>query len=376
MQWLAPRPWRRECLAAAAALVLGGCGGNGAAPAVAPGAGQGSPDAALQTPVQVRVTAVRRGDLQQEARVSGVLSAFRKATVAAETAGRVVQRAAEPGQQVAAGQVLVVLDAERARFARDQAEASLHTRKVAAEQAESELNRGRDLFERKFISPDRLDALSFAAQRAHSEVASAAAQLATTRRALADTSVRAPFAGIAEEVHVQVGDYLKVGVPVATVADFSRVRVRAGVTASEAELLAESGVAEVALDALGGRRLLGEVNSVGRISDPATGTYAVEIWLDGGQAALREGMLATVHLPYAAGPSRPVTPSAAVFRRKGALHVFVVREGHVHLRPVRTGRTNGALVEVLEGLSDNELVVIDGQFALRDGAPVTVVDQS
>ena len=355
----------------ATVLALGGCGGDDKS---AQPPGRASVAGPPTAPVQVRVASVRRTELGRQATASGVVAAFRKAVVAAETAGRVVERAVEPGQRVEAGQVLVVLDAERARFARDQAAAALRTRKVAVEQAESELGRGRDLFERNFISPDQLDALAFAARRAHSEVASAEAQLAKARRALADTSVRAPFNGAAELVHVQVGDYLKVGVPVATVADFSRIRVRAGVTASEAEQLAQSGVAKVALDALGGQRLSGEVNSVGRISDPATGTYSVEIWLDGGQAALREGMLATVHLPYAAGPSRPAAPSAALFRRKGALHVFVAQDGKAHLRPVRTGRADGALIEVLEGLSAGEFVVIDGQFALRDGAPVIVTE--
>ena len=404
--------------------MLGGCGGNGEVPASSPMRGQGALDAVLTAPVQVRVAAARREDLQQKARVSGVVSAFRKATVAAEVAGRVVRRTVEPGSKVSAGQVLVALDAQRTRLARDRAAANLNTRQINAKEAESELVRGRNLFARQFISPDRLEDLSFAVERAHSELASAKAQLATAERALADTLVKAPFDGIAEAVHVQVGDYLKVGVAVATVADFSRVRVRAGVTAAEAERLVVSAgresalaapangqssqqgaslgaadaelaldvlvdgearradsapgktSAELGLDVLGGRRLIGTVNSVARISDPATGTYAVEIWVDGSQAILREGMLATVHLPYPAGPSRPTVPNSAVFRRDGTLHAFVVENGKAWLRPVRTGRRTDASVEVIEGLVEGDWVVIDGQFALRDGAPVNITQRS
>ena len=399
MRWFPLRLWRRGCLVAASALALGGCGGDGGAPAASSAVGQGSLNAALMAPVQVRVAAVRRQDLQQEAKVSGVVSAFRKATVAAEVAGRVVRRAVEPGSKVGAGQVLVALDAERARLAKEQAAANLGTRQINAKEAESELARGRDLFARKFISHDRLEDLNFAVQRAHSELTAAKAQLAAAERALADTLVKAPFDGIAEEMHVHVGDYLKVGVAVATVADFSRARVRAGVTAAEAELLAGvkaelaldalggsaddqgrnlhiGAKAELALDVLGGQRLVGAVNSVARISDPATGTYAVEIWVDGSQANLREGMVATVHLPYAAGPSRPAVPNSAVLRRGGTLHVFVVEDGNAWLRPVRAGRRNGTSVEVLEGLAEGEWVVIDGQFALRDGAPVEITQRS
>ena len=56
------------------------------------------------------------------------------------------------------------------------------------------------------------------------------------------------------------------------------------------------------------------------------------------------------------------------------MHVFAVNSGRASLTPVRIGRTNGPTVEVLEGLAAGDRVVIDGQFALRDGAPVTVED--
>ena len=132
------------------------------------------------------------------------------------------------------------------------------------------------------------------------------------------------------------------------------------------------------LDALGAESHSGRISSLARVSDTATGTYTLEIWLEdlaeNLAARLREGMLATVYLPYADATARLTVPSTAVSRRGGAMHVFVVNSGHALLRPVRTGRTNGPTVEVLTGLSEGDLVVTDGQFALRDGAPVTVKD--
>ncbi len=338
--------------------------------------GRDALEVALVAPVQVRVSRVRRAELRSQATVVGVVAAFRKATVGAEVDGRVVTRAVEPGGPVSTGQVLVALDAERPRISRDQAAALLRMHRVNAKQAATEFERGRNLFQRNFISQDRLDALGFAVQRTRSEVVAAKAQLAAAERALADVFVRAPFNGIAELVHVQVGDYLKKGVAVATLVDFSRARIRAGVTAAETELLGGAATAELALDALGEQRLVGAINSIARVSDPATGTYAVEIWLDADQLPLREGMLVTVHLPYAAGPSRPTVPKAAVFRRQGALHVFAIKDGRAHLTPVRTGRADSQFIEVVDGLAENDIVVIDGQFALRDGAPVMIVQEN
>lgn len=335
---------------------------------------QGQPlPTALSTPVQVRTASVQSAQLHWQASVPGVIEAFRKAVVAAEVDARVVARSVEPGDPVQAGQPLLLLDDERARIARDQAAAELRRSEANAAQADSELIRGRDLFARQFISEDRLDALRFNLQRNRAQAVAAKAQLAAAQRALADTTIRAPFAGTAEQIHVQVGDYLKRGAAVATVADFSLARVRAGVTASEAGRLDGAETAELALDALGGRRLSGRIQSVARLSEPASGTYPVEIWVEDPEGRLREGMVATVHVPYAVVDSPASVPAEAVFRRGGTMHVFVVESERAHLRPVRTGRTGGGQVEIIDGLATGETVVIDGQFALRDGAQVTIV---
>ncbi len=157
-----------------------------------------------------------------------------------------------------------------------------------------------------------------------------------------------------------------------TLADFDKARVLAGVTAREATLLGQSEQAELTLDALGPRSYSGEIRSISRIADPATGTYTVEIWLDGALAPLREGMVATVQIPYVAEGERLTVPVAAVFRREGALHVFAVQDNQALLRPVRTGRTDGVRIEIESGLTEGATVVTDGQFALRDGAPVRI----
>ncbi|MDE0348193.1 MAG: efflux RND transporter periplasmic adaptor subunit [Gammaproteobacteria bacterium] len=335
-------------------------------------------NAALVTPVHVRVALAGMTDLSRETTAAGVVEAFRTATVAAETHGRVTLRSVEPGDRVDAGQVLVNLDSERARIARDEAGAMVRSREIDLREAHNELRRGQDLHARQFISRDVLERLHFAQARAAAGLRAARSQLAAAERVLADAEVRAPFPGIAEHVHVHEGDYVNPGTPVATLADFGRARIRAGITAREAALLTGVGHADLTLDVLGAEPLRATINSVARVSEPATGTYALELWLtdiaEDVRGGLREGMLATVHLPHGGAAARLTVPSAAVFRRDGAMHVFVVNDGHAELRPVHTGRSNGPVIEILEGLAAGETVVTDGQFALRDGARVIVED--
>jgi RND family efflux transporter MFP subunit len=179
-----------------------------------------------------------------------------------------------------------------------------------------------------------------------------------------------------EEVQVDVGDHVSPGRPLATMVDLSRARIHAGVTSTEAAGLQPGTSAPVVLAELGGTPVEAEIHSIGRIADPASGTYTVELWLDSPDGLLREGMVAQVRLPVEAGRRNPVVPRAALIRRDAGMAVFVVErssgEPRAVARPVRIGHSNAEKVELLEGVSVGEEVVIDGLFALRDGAPVVV----
>jgi RND family efflux transporter MFP subunit len=302
-----------------------------------------------------------------------VVNAFRKSVISAEVGGRISRRLVEPGQSVIAGQVLVRLDDERLRMGVEVAAAQAQSRQVDLDQAEHDLRKGRRLIERNVISQDILDDFGFAFNRARSNLAAAQAQLASARRELADTMIRAAFSGTAEVVHVEQGDYLVPGAPVVTIADFSKVRVRAGVTAADANYLTLGDAAKIRLQALGGVELGGQIHSVGRIAD-ASGTFPVEIWVEDNQAQrLREGMVAIVFLPGLHSDPLPTVPRASVLRRDGEMFVYVLKQETAALRAISLGRSNAEFTEVLKGIELGERVVVDGMFALRDGANVEVV---
>jgi len=330
----------------------------------------------VRAALRVRIASVERGPLGRASEVSGVLSPFRTAHVAAEVSGRVIRRHAESGAVVSEGDALLTLESTQLAAALEEARATHATREVDLAEALRERSRGDELFKRDALSAGRLDSLRFGVDRARSARALAAAALARAEESHANAVIRAPFDGTLESVGAHVGDFLAAGAVVATVADFSRVRVRAGVTAADAAQLEAGTRASISLAALGGLRSDAEVHSVGRIADPTTGTYPVELWLDDPSGQLRGGMVARVE--FAADPGESVlhAPRAALVRRGGELAVFVVEtqgdDRTAAIRPVRVGRQGETRVELLGGVAEQEWVVIDGQFALADGARVTV----
>lgn len=330
--------------------------------------------------VRVRVVSVRSGRIEGGEVASGVVHAFRKTSLASETSGRVLERRVEPGDVVEGGQELVVLDAARLRLSEEQARATLGARRVDLVEAKRELERGEQLKRGNTIAESRHDALRFGVERAESNVELAEVALRDAQRAVEEATIRAPFAGTVESVEVDVGDYLTPGAPVATMVDLSRARVRAGVTAAEAKGLEVGGRAVVIFEDLGADEDLGEIQSIGRVADPATGTYTVEVWIDDASGALREGMVAQVRLSLAEGGAQPLIPRSALIRRDGRMSVFVIEGQDEHAtaraRRVRIGRSNRDSVEILDGASIGDRVVVDGLFALSDGARVLIEDAS
>ena len=325
---------------------------------------------------RVRVHRVRTAPLESEERASGIARAFLEARVTAEIAGRVIARRVERGARVEAGQVLVELDASRLALELRRAEATLQARLHDLAHAEREQARGEQMEASQAISEQRRDELQHALDSARDEHALALVARDTAKRNLEDATITAPFSGSVDDLHVNTGDYVAPGTAVATLVELSRARVFAGVTAQQAAQLTRAQVALVRFAALGGHEAEARLMSVSSVANERDGTYTVELWLDEPPPGLRDGMVAAVDLPTAQRESRPLAPRAALMRRAGQSEVFVVerREGVsvARIRSLLTGRSAGDWIEVLDGLRDGDQVIVDGQFALRDGVVVTV----
>lgn len=355
-------------------LSLGGCSGED--PANAAPARSGGENTRVEPAIRVRVALAEIRPLAGTTRVPGVVHPFQKATLATKVSGRVAERLVEPGDVVVKDTPLLRLDEVDLRLAADRSASAARMADVDLADARRELDRALELHEQKAISEAELDARRTHFERAIAGQESARVALAQARQALSDATLRAPFDGSVEVVDANVGEVLQPGVPVVTMVDFSRARVRAGVTAAEAAQITEGQSVDVGFDTLGGTHVLAEVRSVSRSPEPGSGTYAIEIWLDAPDSRLREGMIGEVTLERKPSGSHPVVPRQAVIRRDGRMTLFLVREQEggwrAEQRSVRGGRNDGTSVEILDGAADGDLVVIDGHFALGDGALVSL----
>jgi len=314
--------------------------------------------------------------MTSSARVTGTVRAFHHAMINAETQGRVIARHVEAGASVSQGQLLIELESSRLRLELRRTVASLSAARTVLAHAERDYDRAQQLLAQKAMSTQRYDDLEHAVNRAEDEIALAMVARDTAKRNLEDARITAPFAGTVDALMVDLGDFVTSGTAVATLVDLTRVRIFAGVTAREAARLEPGTSARVSFADLGGATFEATLQSVGRVANGSDGTYDIELWMQPVGGLMRDGLVAQIELTDSNETPRLMTRRAAVLRRDGHPEVFVVVEENgdsvVRARTLRTGRSDGDWIEVLEGLDEGDRVVWDGHFALDDGSSVIV----
>jgi RND family efflux transporter MFP subunit len=355
-----------------------------------------SPELEEPVPARVLVATVLNHDLLPQQSVSGHLAPRRRASLHFELSGQVRERLVEPGQSVAAGEMLLALVEDDYRDALDRAEAQLELERGNIDKdrellrlarrnhalQRDEVARLEQLGQDSLISQSRLDESRIKLLQLQSEVArlknstdTAAsrlrlleAQRSRAARDLQRTGLAAPFAGIVNGVHVEVGDYVTPNQAVAEIIDISSLDLYVEVRGELAEALSQGQPLAVTV---GERTVEGVLVALQVDPDPETFTHALRIRIPGDAA--RSGSVARVRLPLRQLQQAVAVPSTAILQDDGNAYVFRLDSEILRRTPVSTGTHVGELVVITAGLAGGERVVVRDVAALSDGMRVTAV---
>jgi membrane fusion protein, multidrug efflux system len=323
-----------------------------------PAGGGRPPGGAAAPPVAVVTAAAQRETLDIAIEAIGTAVSNEAVNVTTKITNLVTAIHFQDGQRVEAGQVLVELD-------RAQASAELAIATADYGNSVNQFNRSKELLASQSLSKAQYDQLE-AAMKANE------ARVAAARARLADTYIRAPFAGRVGLRRISVGSLISPGTVVTTLDDTSSVKVDFAVPDLNLGVV-RPGLALVATtSAWPGRRFTGKVGSVDPRIDPTSRSVTVRALLPNSEGLLKPGMFMTVRL---ASEQRAavVIPEEALVPEQARQFVYVPAEGKASKREVRIGRRQPGRVEVLEGLREGERVVVEGTLKLRDGAAVREV---
>lgn len=328
--------------------LLGGCRGD------QPHHGQAGPP--LPT-AQVRAFTVATQGTPLQTEVVGTLQAVQQAVIAAKVTGAIEQMPIVLGSQVKTGDLLVQLRAGEIFAKVLQAQAQL-------EQARRNLERERKLLQKNAATAETVKSLEEMYR-----IAEAAHREAKTVQDY--TTITAPFDGVVTVKRASVGDMATPGSPLLHLEDSRQLQVVTSVPETLVLQLHTGEILTVHIPAAG-LELPGTVAEVAPVADPLSRTATVKLNIDE-TPQLRSGQFARVTLP---GEQRNtlLVPATAVQRFGQMERIFVITNGQVRLRLVRTGMVVHDQVEILAGLEPGEQIAIATATGaeLVDGQPVTV----
>ncbi len=310
-------------------------------------------------PINVVALTLHPGPLQNRINLPGVVRPWVTLKVVAEVPGTLVAKPAAEGRHVQKGAVLAAIDDRDYRHALASATASYNAAKASHD-------RFALLFKDDLVTRAQLDDAVALVHTSRAAMDMAALNLERC-------AIRAPMAGVVDRLPVEIGQYLAAADPVATILEMDRVKVEVGIPESDVDAVRTIEEFDVRIDALKGRTFKGRRHFLASSTDTLARTYRLEIAVDNPQGVLLADMFARVDVVKERVENALSVPLFALVTHQNAPAVFVAEAGKARIVPVRTGIQDGWQVQIGEGLSAGDKVIVVGQREARQDAPVTVV---
>ena len=318
---------------------------------------EAEPEAAAPAAARAVTVAVResRADLvDQVFAAEGQALPDRDTPIRAETSGQIGEVLVARGTDLEAGQVI-------ARFDTAAREADLN-------RAQEELNRAQREFDNASALVDRGIATADRVSQAQATLAAAEAGVTAAEEAIANTEIRAPFAGRLETLDINVGEYVATGSETGRIVDNTPLTISIQVPQQSLRDIAVGQEAEVAF--ITGDTATGVVRFVGTSANAETRTFTAEIEVPNADGAIPAGISAQLRIPTGQVKAHFVSPAILSLNTDGTLGVKTVEGDNTvrfHEVSIVRAQTDGIWIA---GLPDTAQIISIGQGFVNDGETV------
>jgi RND family efflux transporter MFP subunit len=307
----------------------------------------------------------------------GTLQGYVQAPIAARASGYLKRWHKDIGSRVRQGELLAEIETPEIDQQLSQAIAARQQAASSLELARSTLERWESLRRKDVVSPQEVDERRSAEAQQRANLAAADANVERLKQLESFKRVVAPFSGIITRRNVDTGDLIDAGGGAGralfVMAQADPLRVFVNVPQSYAQLVKPGQQVVVTQAELRGAGFKGEIVRTSASIDAVTRTMQVEIALPNKDGILLPGAFVQVSLPLQPSGVMTIPTNALMIRAEGPRAAAVGADGRVSLRPLRVGRNYGQSIEVLDGVTEADRLVLNPPDSLNEGDIVTVV---
>ena len=320
----------------------------------------------------VTVTKISNQAVETTQVAIGTLEGLINPTVAAEVAARVLKLHVVTGEQVKQGQLIATLDATDFGMQRNEQQAEIARIQALIDNQAKTVARSQALVNKNFISQTAVDNDIAQQKVLQQQLEGAKAHAGSINHDSSKTRVVAPVSGIVEKRLVSVGEFVRIGDPIMQIVSKQRLRAHLPFPEQIAALF-KAGL-KVRLTTPTSDKVV--ETTIHELKPMVTeGSRSIDIIADipDGAPGWQPGASITGTVVLGEQPAAMMIPEQSLILRPAGEVVYVVRDNVANQAVVKTGLRQNGLIEVLKGLQENDLIVVDGAGFLTDKAPVKVM---
>lgn len=294
--------------------------------------------------------------------LTGSVTATKVARMGSPAEGPIMQCQVREGDNVNAGQVLLAIGRKNA------ADAFVQAAQDSLAREQEELKRITKLVDSGAIAAEELET-------ANLKVSRAKAELSKALESVGDYQIEAPWDGVVSKVFVTDGYYVAPRESLVEIYDPASTVIEFAIPESQSVVVRKGMPVEVELDAYPGQKLKGEIARIYPELNRQTRTRTAEaviVYDDG--ISLLPGMFTRIRLVLETAENAVLIPDKAIILNiKNEPTAFVIYEEKAETRKLRLGLEKNLMVQVIEGIKPGEMVVVEGNEKLKNGAAVKVI---
>jgi multidrug efflux pump subunit AcrA (membrane-fusion protein) len=391
------------------------------------GCGRGTKGEEEEKVISVETAKAKKGDIESYYGTSGEFIANEEVKLIPKMQGRVKKVYVDVGDHVKEGDLLLEIENDELialvnkaksnlsnaqanldkairgarKQEREQARAGFEQAQAAFKNAEENYKRMKMLYDERAISKQQLDATELQYITAKNQLKSAQEQLSLIEEGTDQETIRAleaqvlaakaalqqaqaqldnsyltsPISGTVAFRNIEPGEMAVLGSPAFTVADLSKLKVKFNIPEEVVGKIKLGDDVKFVVTSAGSQEFAGKITQISPMADFRYKAFPVEAFIENPSEILKPGMFVEVYIPLESKTNVLTIPKEALVEERGEKIVYTVKNNTAIKNKVKIGVEDAKNVEVIEGLSEGDTVVVEGQFNLNDGIKVTVKER-
>ena len=213
-----------------------------------------------------------------------------------------------------------------------------------------------------------------AKKRAALQVSSAQGQINSVGAQLGNTRITAPISGVLNQTLIETGEMAIAGKPIASIVNVKSIKIELAVTEFDIGRISNEQEVKISLSAYPEEEFLGSIYYVGLVADQISKKFPIKVQISNDDKKIKAGMVVQVQILSEEQKNALVIPKTAIFTEEGFEKVYVVDENQrIKILLVKTESINEEMAIIKDGLFENDIVVINGNYELKEGDVVDIV---